>query len=130
VVGAQLYCGRAQLAGPPDRQKHSQIVPIELSHDSAILHNGYENFLLPFCISQCNKLVRETEPPTMLAQLKLDTTDETSMISARHLTLVRQSLWDHLEAPAADWAGANPEKLMAFLMVAQEDFAGLGEIVA
>ena len=66
----------------------------------------------------------------MLAQLRLDTTDETSMISARHLTLVRQSLWDHLEAPAAGWAGANPEKLMAFLMVAQEDFAGLGEIVA
>ena len=66
----------------------------------------------------------------MLAQLKLDTTDETSLISARHLTLIRQSLWDQVDAPAADWAEANPEKLMAFLMVAQEDFAGLGEIVA
>jgi hypothetical protein len=72
----------------------------------------------------------ENGATAMLAQLKLDTTDETSTISARHLTLVRQSLWDQVEAPAADWAGANPEKLMAFLMVAQEDFAGLGEILA
>ena len=66
----------------------------------------------------------------MLAQLKLDTTDETAMISARHLTLVRQSLWDQVQQPKADWAEANPEKLMAFLMVAQEDFAGLGEILS
>jgi hypothetical protein len=66
----------------------------------------------------------------MLAQLKLDIADETQVISARHLTLVRSSLWDQVEAPAADWAEANPEKLMAFLMVAQEDLPGLGEILA
>lgn len=66
----------------------------------------------------------------MLAQLKLDLTDDAQLFSARHLILVRQSLWDQVEAPKADWAEANPEKLMAFLMVAQEDFAGLGEILA
>jgi hypothetical protein len=66
----------------------------------------------------------------MLAQLKFDLADETQVISARHLTLVRESLWDHLEGPTADWAKANPERLMAFLMVAQEDFPGLGEILA
>lgn len=66
----------------------------------------------------------------MLAQLKLDLTDDAQLFSARHLTLVRQSLWDQVEAPKADWAEANPEKLMAFLMVAQEDFAGQGEILA
>jgi hypothetical protein len=66
----------------------------------------------------------------MLAQLKLDIADETQVISARHLTLVRSSLWDQVDAPVAVWAEANPEKLMAFLMVAQEDFPGLGEILA
>ncbi len=66
----------------------------------------------------------------MLAQLKLDLGDEAQITLPRHLTLVRQSLWDQVESPKADWAEANPEKLMAFLMVAQEDFAGLGEILA
>ena len=66
----------------------------------------------------------------MLAQLKLDLGDETQLISARHLSLVRTSLWDQVEAPKANWAEANPEKLMAFLMVAQEDFPGLSEILA
>jgi hypothetical protein len=59
--------------------------------------------------------------PAMLAQLKLDIADETQLIAARHLTLVRSSLWDQAEAPSADWADANPEKLMAFLMVTQSD---------
>ena len=53
----------------------------------------------------------------MLAQLKLDIADDTQVLAARHLTLVRSSLWDQAEAPSADWAEANPEKLMAFLMV-------------
>jgi hypothetical protein len=66
----------------------------------------------------------------MLAQLKLDLAEEIQIVAARHLTLVRESLWDQVEAPAADWAEANPEKLMAYLMVAQEDFPGLGEILA
>ena len=66
----------------------------------------------------------------MLAQLKLDLADEAQLISARHLTLVHSSLWDKAEAPTVDWAEANPEKLMAFLMVAQEDFPGLNEILA
>jgi len=66
----------------------------------------------------------------MLAQLRLDIVDEAQVLSARHLTLVRTSLWGHVEAPAAGWAEANPEKLMAFLMVTQEDFPGLGEILA
>ena len=57
----------------------------------------------------------------MLAQLKLDIADETQLIAARHLTLVRSSLWDQAVAPSADWAEANPEKLMAFLMVAQSE---------
>jgi hypothetical protein len=57
----------------------------------------------------------------MLAQLKVNLADETQLIAARHLTLVRSSLWDHAEAPSADWAEANPEKLMAFLMVAQSE---------
>jgi hypothetical protein len=61
----------------------------------------------------------------MLAQLKLDIADDTHLLAARHLTLVRSNLWDHAQAPAADWAEANPEKLMAFLMVAQsEDLLG------
>jgi hypothetical protein len=61
----------------------------------------------------------------MLAQLKLDIADDIQVLAARHLTLVRTNLWDHAEAPTADWAEANPEKLMAFLMVAQsEDLLG------
>jgi hypothetical protein len=66
----------------------------------------------------------------MQAQLKLDLADETQVIAARYLTLVRESLWDQVEAPTADWAEANREKLMAYLMVAQEDFPGLSEIIA
>jgi hypothetical protein len=66
----------------------------------------------------------------MLAQLKLDIADDTQVISARHLTLVRSTLWGQVAAPTAGWAEANPEKLMAFLMVTQEDFPGLGEILA
>jgi hypothetical protein len=59
--------------------------------------------------------------PAMLAQLKLDIADETQLIAARHLTLVRSSLWDQAEGPSAAWAEANPEKLMAFLMVTQSE---------
>lgn len=66
----------------------------------------------------------------MLAKLKLDRSDDIEVISARHLTLVRTSLWDQVEAPTVDWAETNPEKMMAFLMVAQEDFPGLTEILA
>ena len=70
------------------------------------------------------------EPPLCLPSSNWTFPTRPQLTSARHLTLVRQSLWDQVEAPKADWAEANPEKLMAFLMVAQEDFAGLGEILA
>ena len=57
----------------------------------------------------------------MLAQVKVNLADDTQVIAARHLTLVRSNLWDHAEAISADWADANPEKAMAYLMVAQSD---------
>ena len=61
----------------------------------------------------------------MLAQLKLDIADETEVLAARHLTLVRSNLWDHAEAVAAEWAETNPEKSMAYFMVTQsEDLLG------
>lgn len=61
----------------------------------------------------------------MLAQLKVDLTDETQLIAARHLTLVRSNLWDHAEPMSAGWVDANPEKAMAYLMVMQsEDVLG------
>ena len=61
----------------------------------------------------------------MLAQLKLDIADETEVLAARHLTLVRSNLWDHAAPVTADWAEANPEKSMAYLMVTQsEDLLG------
>ena len=61
----------------------------------------------------------------MLAQLKVDLTDETQVIAARHLTLVRSNLWDHAQAMPAAWADANPERAMAYLMVTQsEDILG------
>lgn len=61
----------------------------------------------------------------MLAQLKVDLADETQVIAARHLTLVRSNLWDHASGMSAEWADANPEKAMAYLMVAQsEDVLG------
>jgi hypothetical protein len=72
----------------------------------------------------------KSAPPTkdarpMLAQLKLDIANETDVLAARHLTLVRTSLWDQAEPVAAGWADANPEKAMAYLMVTQsEDLLG------
>ena len=61
----------------------------------------------------------------MLAQLKLDIADDTQVMAARHLTLVRSSLWDHAESVSAAWVEANPEKAMAYLMVTQsEDLLG------
>lgn len=57
----------------------------------------------------------------MLVQLKLDIADETQVMAARHLTLVRSNLWDQAEAMSAEWADANPEKAMAYLMVIQSD---------
>ena len=61
----------------------------------------------------------------MLAQLKLDIADDTQILSARHLTLVRSNLWDQAAPVSAAWVEANPEKAMAYLMVAQsEDILG------
>jgi hypothetical protein len=59
----------------------------------------------------------------MLALLKV--TDETQVIAARHLTLVRSNLWDHAQPVSAEWVDANPEKAMAYLLVTQsEDILG------
>lgn len=61
----------------------------------------------------------------MLAQLKVNLADDTQVIAARHLTLVRSNLWDHAEAVSSNWVEANPEKAMAYLMVTQsEDLLG------
>jgi hypothetical protein len=61
----------------------------------------------------------------MLAQLKLDIADDTQVMTARHLTLVRSNLWDQAQAVSAEWLEANPEKAMAYLMVTQsEDILG------
>jgi hypothetical protein len=61
----------------------------------------------------------------MHAQLKVNLADETQVMAARHLTLVRTSLWDQAEPVEASWADANPEKAMAYLMVTQsEDLLG------
>ena len=61
----------------------------------------------------------------MLAQLKLDVADDTQVMAARHLTLVRSSLWDQARPVSAAWVEANPEKAMAYLMVTQsEDVLG------
>ena len=61
----------------------------------------------------------------MLAQLRVNLADETQVIAARHLTLVRSSLWDHARPMSPEWADANPEKAMAYLMVTQsEDLLG------
>jgi hypothetical protein len=61
----------------------------------------------------------------MLAQLKLDIADDTQVMAARHLTLVRSSLWDQAQRVSAAWIEANPEKAMAYLMVTQsEDVLG------
>ena len=61
----------------------------------------------------------------MLAQLKLDIADDTQVMAARHLTLVRSNLWDHALPMSPQWADANPEKAMAYLMVTQsEDLLG------
>ncbi|HWA90827.1 MAG TPA: hypothetical protein VG889_12380 [Rhizomicrobium sp.] len=57
----------------------------------------------------------------MLAQLKVDIADDTQVLAARHLTLVRSTLWDHAEVLSAEWADANPEKAMAYLMVTQSE---------
>ncbi|MEI9932197.1 MAG: hypothetical protein WDM89_17050 [Rhizomicrobium sp.] len=60
----------------------------------------------------------------MLAQLKLDL-DDTRVMAARHLTLVRSNLWDQAAGVSAAWVEANPEKAMAYLMVTQsEDILG------
>lgn len=58
---------------------------------------------------------------TMLAQVKVNLADETQVIAARHLTLVRSNLWDHAETVSPEWADANPEKAMAYLMVTQSE---------
>jgi hypothetical protein len=61
----------------------------------------------------------------MLAQLKVNIADEIQLMAARHLTLVRVSLWDQAEPVSAAWAEAHPEKAMAYLMVTQsEDLLG------
>jgi len=61
----------------------------------------------------------------MLAQLKLDIADDTQLMAARHLTLVRPNLWDQAASVSAAWVDANPEKAMAYLMVTQsEDILG------
>lgn len=61
----------------------------------------------------------------MLAQVKVNLADDTQLLAARHLTLVRLNLWDHARPVSAEWAEANPEKSMAYLMVTQsEDLLG------
>ena len=61
----------------------------------------------------------------MLAQVKVNLADDTQVMAARHLTLVRVNLWDHARPMTPEWADANPEKAMAYLMVTQsEDLLG------
>jgi hypothetical protein len=61
----------------------------------------------------------------MLAQVKVNLADDSQVLAARHLTLVRSSLWDHAQTMSAEWADAHPEKAMAYLMVTQsEDILG------
>ena len=43
----------------------------------------------------------------MLAQLKLDIADDTQVLAARHLTLVRSNLWDQAGPVSAAWVEAN-----------------------
>lgn len=57
----------------------------------------------------------------MLAQVKVNLADDTQVIAARHLTLVRSNLWDHAPPMSPEWADANPEKAMAYLMVIQSE---------
>lgn len=57
----------------------------------------------------------------MLAQVKVNLADDTQVIAARHLTLVRSNLWDHAAPMSPEWADANPEKAMAYLMVTQSE---------
>ena len=57
----------------------------------------------------------------MLAQVRVNLADDTQVMAARHLTLVRASLWDQAEPAVAGWAEANPEKAMAYLMVTQSE---------
>lgn len=38
-------------------------------------------------------------------------------------------LWGQVTIPSIDWAQKHPEKLMAFLMVAQIDFPELSEML-
>lgn len=57
----------------------------------------------------------------MLAQVKVNLADDTQVIAARHLTLVRSNLWDHALPMSPEWADANPEKAMAYLMVTQSE---------
>jgi hypothetical protein len=67
----------------------------------------------------------------MLAQLKQDDSGFVAVKTpAWRPTLVRSTLWDQVEAPKADWAKANPERLMTYLMVAQSDFGGLEDLLA
>ena len=61
----------------------------------------------------------------LAAQLRVDVADDTQVLAARHLTLVRSNLWDHAEIVSSVWVEANPEKAMAYLMVTQsEDVLG------
>ena len=59
----------------------------------------------------------------MLAQLRADIADDTQVMAARHLTLVRSSLWDQAEPVVGRLGEANPEKAMAYLMVTQSEDA-------
>ena len=40
------------------------------------------------------------------------------------------SLFDLMDAPARGWAGANPDRAMAYLFVAQADNGEIAEILA
>jgi hypothetical protein len=89
------------------------------------LHNGIDNILLSIGIMQCQKPPRQDGAAAMLAQFKLDIAEDTQLMSARQLTLVRSNLWDQAAPVSAAWVEANPEKAMAYLMVAQsEDLLG------
>jgi hypothetical protein len=85
------------------------------------MHNRLANNLVVFGILQGQKRAMKDGAPAMLAQVRVNLADDTQVMAARHLTLVRSSLWDQAEPVAADWADANPEKAMAYLMVTQSE---------
>jgi hypothetical protein len=85
------------------------------------MHNGLANNLVVLGVLQVQKRVMKDGAPTMLAQVRVNLADDTQVMAARHLTLVRSSLWDQAETVAAGWAETNPEKAMAYLMVTQSE---------